>query len=170
MMTQTKKVLILLNLVLDIMGRDHNLRDLYSINMDGRDVFTFTITKVPKTIKEFLSETQQNIDDFDCLAFHQANKFIQQQLTKKLKVSADKMPLCLDRYGNTSAPAIPLLLSDLYGRDEIRGKKNILMCGFGVGLSWGVMSTHIDTCDIYPIIETDNYFAEGVIHSPEDMI
>ena len=148
---------------------DGSTRTLYNTNMNGTDVFSFTVTKVPKTIKEFFKETNQNVEEFDCLAFHQANQFIHQQLVKKLKVDIDKMPLCLDRYGNTSAPAIPLLLSDVYGTDTESKELNVLMCGFGVGLSWGVMSAKINTDDILPVIETDDYFAEGVIHSPEDM-
>lgn len=148
---------------------DGSTRTLYNTNMNGTDVFSFTVTKVPKTIKEFLKETEQDVDQFDCLAFHQANQFIHQQLAKKLKADINKMPLCLDRYGNTSASAIPLLLSDVYGEDTESKELNILMCGFGVGLSWGVMSAKVNTTDILPVIETDDYFAEGVIHSPEDM-
>lgn len=148
---------------------DGSTRTLYNTNMNGTDVFSFTITKVPKTIKEFLTKTNQKVDEFDCLAFHQANRFIHQQLAKKLKANIAKMPLCLDRYGNTSAPAIPLLLSDVYGNDNTETNLNMLMCGFGVGLSWGVMSAVVNTKDILPVIETDVYFAEGIIHSPEDM-
>ena len=148
---------------------DGSTRTLYNTNMNGTDVFSFTVTKVPKTIKEFLKETEQDVEQFDCLAFHQANQFIHQQLAKKLKADINKMPLCLDRYGNTSAPAIPLLLSDVYGADIENKELNVLMCGFGVGLSWGVMSAKINTADILPVIETDDYFVEGVIHSPEDM-
>ena len=148
---------------------DGSTKTLYNTNMNGTNVFSFTITKVPRTIKEFLDETEQNINEFDCLAFHQANKFIHQQLAKKLKADIQKMPLCLDRYGNTSAPAIPILLSDVYGTDNTNKDLNILMAGFGVGLSWGVMSAHINTADILPVIETDDYFEEGIIHSPRDM-
>lgn len=148
---------------------DGSTRTLYNTIMNGTDVFSFTVTKVPKTIKDFLKETEQDVESFDCLAFHQANQFIQQQLAKKLKADINKMPHCLDRYGNTSAPSIPLLLSDVYGKNNEEKEINVLMCGFGVGLSWGVMSAHINTADIFPIIETDEYFAEGVIHSPEDM-
>ena len=148
---------------------DGSKRTLYNTNMNGTDVFSFTMTKVPRTIKEFLQETNQAIESFDCLAFHQANKLIAQQLAKKLKTDVSKMPLCLDRYGNTSAPAIPLVLSDTYGSDQNNRELNVLMCGFGVGLSWGVMSAKINTNDIYPVIETDEIFTEGIIHSPEDM-
>lgn len=148
---------------------DGSFRTLYNVNMNGTDVFSFTVTKVPKTIKAFLAKTNQTVTDFDCLAFHQANRFIHQQLAKKLKADMSKMPLNLDRYGNTSAPAIPLLLSDVYGNDVCEKEINVLMCGFGVGLSWGVMSAKINTTDIMPVLETDDYYAEGIIHSPEDL-
>lgn len=148
---------------------DGSIRTLYNTNMNGTDVFSFTITKVPKTIKEFLNKTKQEVSSFDCIAFHQANRFIHQQLAKKLKADILKMPLCLDRFGNTSAPAIPILLSDAYGNNTSNKELNVLMCGFGVGLSWGVMSAKINTSVILPILETDDYFAEGIIHSPEDM-
>jgi 3-oxoacyl-[acyl-carrier-protein] synthase-3 len=42
------------------------------------------------------------------------------------------------------------------------------MCGFGVGLSWGVCSANINVDDIYPIVETDEIFEEGIINSPAD--
>ena len=44
----------------------------------------------------------------------------------------------------------------------------MLLSGFGVGLSWGVMGTTISCADIYPIFETEEYFMEGIINSPEE--
>ena len=147
---------------------DGNVRSLYNTNMQGEDVFTFTISDVPRTIKEFLTKTQTTVDDYDCLAFHQANQFIQKQLVKKLKANSSKMPLCLDRYGNPSAPAIPMVICDTYGEKNEDKELNFLMCGFGVGLSWGVCSAKINVNDILPIISTDEVFEEGIINSPED--
>ena len=152
----------------DFVWPDGNVRSLYNTIMQGEDVFSFTITAVPRTIKEFLSMTDMTVDAYDCLAFHQANQFISQMLCKKLKVSPEKMPLCLDRYGNPSAPAIPLVMCDHYGDINVDKELKILMCGFGVGLSWGVCSATINAKDIYPIIETDEIFEEGIINSPEE--
>lgn len=148
--------------------KDGNIRSLYNTNMQGDDVFGFTISQVPRTIKEFLTKTETDVNEFDCLAFHQANKYISQTLCKKLKCSEDKMPLCLDRFGNTSAPAIPLVLSDTFGDVNEDKDLKVLACGFGVGLSWGVCSMTININDIYPIIETDEIFEEGIINSPDD--
>lgn len=69
------------------------------------------------------------------------------------------MPISMDRYGNTSVTSIPLTLCDAYGEKD--GIINTLMCGFGIGLSWGAASAKIDTAHIYPIIETDDYYTEG---------
>lgn len=153
----------------DFVWPDGNIRSLYNTTMQGEDVFAFTISAVPRTVKEFLSETSTTVDDYDCLAFHQANKFITQMLCKKLKVNSEKMPICLDRYGNPSAPAIPMVICDKYGNDKEAKTLNFLMCGFGVGLSWGVCSAKINTMDILPIIETDDIFEEGIINCPEDL-
>ena len=77
----------------------------------------------------------------------------------------EKMPLSLDRYGNTSAPAIPLTLCDAYGEAE-SGRISTLMCGFGVGLSWGVASARLDARDILPVEVTGEWFREGLINEP----
>lgn len=153
----------------DMTWPDGNVRTLYNTTMQGEDVFAFTISAVPKTIKEFLKLTDTSINDYGCLAFHQANQFIQKMLCKKLKADPSKMPLCLDRFGNPSAPAIPLVMCDVFGKSEESEDIRFLMCGFGVGLSWGVCSASINTADILPIIETDEVFEEGIINSPEDL-
>ncbi|MBR1427483.1 MAG: ketoacyl-ACP synthase III [Prevotella sp.] len=149
---------------------DCNVRTLYNTVMQGENVFSFTISDVPRTVKQFLAETETTIDDYDCLAFHQANQFIQKMLVKKLKTSPEKMPLCLDRYGNPSAPAIPMVMCDQYGKDKTERDLRFLMCGFGVGLSWGVCSAVVNTRDILPITETDEVFEEGIINDPKDLM
>lgn len=154
----------------DFVWPDGNTRSLYNTIMQGEDVFAFTISAVPKTVKEFLSETGTIIEDYDCLAFHQANKFINQMLCKKLKADPAKMPICLDRYGNPSSPAIPMVICDKYGNSNEDRELNFLMCGFGVGLSWGVCAARINIKDILPIIETDCIFEEGIINGPNDFL
>jgi 3-oxoacyl-[acyl-carrier-protein] synthase-3 len=58
-------------------------------------------------------------------------------IRKKLQIPEAKHPYSLKEFGNTSCASIPLTIVTEY-RDEIeRGKKRLLLCGFGVGLSWG---------------------------------
>lgn len=154
----------------DILFDDGNTRTLYNTIMQGENVFSFSITDVPRTIKEFLAHTQTSVEDYDCFALHQANKFILQTIAKKFKIEDSKLPVSLDRYGNTSAAAIPLLLCDAYGNDDVDKEILTLMCGFGVGLSWGVCSAKINTKDIFSIIESDEVFEEGIINSEADFL
>ena len=153
----------------DFLFNDGNIRTLYNTIMQGDDVFAFTISSVARTIKDFLEKTQTKVDDYGCLAFHQANRFIHKVLSKKLKADLEKMPICLDRYGNPSAPSIPLVICDRYGDNNSNEEIKFLMCGFGVGLSWGICSAEINTKDIYPIIESDEIFEEGIINTPDDL-
>lgn len=144
---------------------DGNVRNLYNTYMNGTDVFSFTISEVPAAIRDFMARTGVGIDGYDCFAFHQANQYISKQLAKKFKIPMEKMPLCLDRYGNTSAPAVTMALCDRYG--DVQGERvKTMFCCFGVGLSWGVASAVVDADDILPIIETDDIFEEGIINGP----
>ena len=149
----------------EMLWPDGNVRSLYHTYMNGTDVFSFTISDVPTAIREFLEKTGTSVDEYDCFAFHQANQFILKQLCKRAKIPAEKMPLCLDRYGNTSAPATALALCDAYGTVS-GGKVRTMFCCFGIGLSWGVARAVIDADCIYPVLETDEIFEEGIINEP----
>lgn len=149
----------------DFQWSDGNIRSLYNTYMNGTDVFSFTISNVPKAIEDFWELSDTQVDDYDCFAFHQANQYIHKQLSKKLKIPFEKMPLCIERYGNTSAPAATLALCDTFGK-KTEGAIRTMFCCFGVGLSWGVASAEINISDIYPVIETDEVFYEGIINEP----
>lgn len=140
-------------------------RSLYDIHMDGTSVFSFSITDVPKALNDYMDYTDTSTADYDIFVFHQANEFIIKQITRKLRVNKKAVPVSLDRYGNTGGVSIPVTLCDVYGNEE-SGVKKILMCGFGIGLSWGVTSMSIDVSKIYQIEETSDYYADGRI-TPE---
>jgi len=135
-------------------------RSLYDIFMDGTSVFSFTITDVPQALTDYLEYTQTTPDDYDVCVLHQANQFMLKQIARKLKLPKDKVPISLDRYGNTGGISIPLTLCDAYG-DKSGEKIKALMCGFGIGLSWGVTNAEIDVDKVFPVIETADFFAEG---------
>lgn len=152
-----------------MMWKDGNRRTLYNTNMNGTDVFSFTISDVPRTIKDFFEKTGTSVEDYDCFAMHQANKYIHKQFAKKLKIPMEKMPISLDHFGNTSAAAVPLTLCDVYGKNREQQKINTLMCCFGIGFSWGVADAEIDIAGIYEVLETDEIFEEGIINCPADL-
>lgn len=141
---------------------DGNERSNYDLFMNGTDVFNFTISEVPKLINEFMLETQTTPASYDCFPMHQANVFILKQVAKRCKIPMDKLPISMDRYGNTSVASIPITLADTYGTEHGKIIKT-LMCGFGVGLSWGAVSAEINTDVILPIVESDDFYTEGAM-------
>ncbi len=101
--------------------------------MNGPKIFEFAIKEVPKQFGEILEENNIKIDDIDYFIFHQANKFILETLQKKLKIPSRKMLYSIEKFGNTNSASIPVTISS----NKINfNKKTILMCGFGIGLSW----------------------------------
>ena len=135
-------------------------RSLYDIFMDGTSVFSFSITDVPQALKDYLEMTGTAPMDYETFVFHQANEFIIKQLIRKMKLPKENVPISLDRFGNTGGISIPLTLCDAFGSVNA-GKKHVLMCGFGIGLSWGVANAVIDTETVFPIIETEDYYTDG---------
>lgn len=129
--------------------------------MDGDDVFLFAITKVPKLFKEFFSTFGTSVDDYDYVMLHQANLMIINQIAKKLKVPAEKVPVSLTEYGNTDGASVPVGIVDLCEKLHEPKKLNLITSGFGIGLSWGVVSFEMDTADVLPMIFTEDYFREG---------
>lgn len=147
---------------IEVITKDNNIRSNYDLWMDGMAVFSFTTSDVPRTIREFLQQSKTIIKDYDLCVFHQANRFIIKQLSKKLKIDEEKLPISLDRYGNTSGVSIPLTLCDYFGNKN--GIVNrVLASGFGVGLSWGVASFSINSDVIFPVIETEEYYKDGIL-------
>ena len=135
--------------------------------MNGVEVFNFSITDVPNLINEFAEHNGKAASDYDYIILHQPNLYMIKQISKKINVSMDKVPISLYRYGNTSGASIPLTLVDRFGECEGEGEGegksgaiNTLMCGFGVGLMWGVMSAHINTENILPMINSDEYYED----------
>lgn len=147
---------------------DDNERSDFDLYMNGTDVFTFTITEVPRLLKDFMVHTKTSDLDYDCFPFHQANLFILKQLAKRAKLPIEKMPISIDRFGNTSVTSIPSTIADFYGdATEIKTNENekvkMLMCGFGVGLSWGAVSAEMERKHIDPIIYSDEFYKDGAV-------
>ena len=146
-----------------VMQADGNIRSDYDTTMNGMEVFNFAITDVPKLILEFMKEYGYKSEDFDYLLLHQANLFILKHVAKKVKFPMEKVPLSLDRYGNSSGTTIPVTICDAFAGKEPR-HIHALMSSFAVGLSWGVSTLDFDTADVLPIFHTDEYYKEAVFY------
>lgn len=151
------------------MCADGNERSLMNSFIQGASVFTFTIFDVPRLIKDFWTQSATTPGDYDCFAFHQANLYILKQIAKKTKIPFERMPITLDRYGNTSGASAILSLCDVYGDSNDSKVIKVMACGFGIGISLGATSFDINTDDILPIMEDDEIYTEGLITYPNQL-
>ncbi|MCM1568115.1 MAG: ketoacyl-ACP synthase III [Roseburia sp.] len=127
------------------------------VGMSGMDVFTFSITEVPKAIKNFISQYGIDLEQIDLFALHQANELIIKQIAKKCKFPMEKTPIVLREYGNSSSSSIPLVITTSleHNRDK---DTHILMSGFGIGLSWGVADMVLAPDAVIDIFATNHYY------------
>jgi len=152
----------------EMLCKDGNPRSLHNSFMEGTSVFTFTISDVPKAIKDYLKKTKTTVEDYDVFAFHQANGLILQKIAKKIGIPSEKFPITLNTFGNTSGASQILTLCHRYGAEQ-EGKIKALLVGFGVGISWGVTALELDVKDILPITEDDSIFEEGLFTSVDQL-
>ena len=101
--------------------------------MNGRAVFNFSATVVPKQITELLAASGIGADAVDLFLLHQGSRYIVDTLAKRLGLPAQKVPGNLAKQGNTVSSSIPLLFEGFLDNPAIN---RVLMSGFGVGLSW----------------------------------
>lgn len=107
--------------------------------MDGMNVFSFGITVPPKSIKKLCEYAQVDLQTVDKIVLHQANRFMIQQIAKKLKVETDKVPVSLRDFGNTTSASIPLTICSQCQKEYADSVMQTIACTFGTGLSWGTV-------------------------------
>ncbi|WP_425618381.1 beta-ketoacyl-ACP synthase III [Anatilimnocola sp. NA78] len=107
------------------------------MSMDGRAVFKWAVRTVADSCREVLGHAGLTTSDVTWLVLHQANKRILEAAASDLGMPLDRVIVNLDRYGNTSAGSIPLVLDELSQQGRLNRGDNVLMSGFGAGLAWG---------------------------------
>ena len=105
--------------------------------MNGSAVFQFTLDNVPKSVRDCLEKNKLDLEDIDYFILHQANKYMLGNLRRKLGVNEDKFHIDVEYIGNTVSSTIPIALSQSVKRGLIKKGDCVLLCGFGVGYSWG---------------------------------
>ena len=107
----------------------------HAIRVKGRDVYRFAVTTMARTVGEMLEG--HDADELGLLVPHQVNARIIDAAAEKLGISAEKIMVNIDRYGNTSAASVPIALSEAESQGRLEEGKLIVMCAFGAGLNWG---------------------------------
>lgn len=112
-----------------------NVKNGLNLSMDGQKVFDFTLREISPSIDSLLKHAGIEVDLIDFFLLHQSNEFIIKQIASKLKIPGDKILLNISKFGNTSGVSIPLLMAS--GKEKLKGAKNVVLSGYGVGLNWG---------------------------------
>jgi len=138
--------------LIEVIDANGDRRNRGQFRMDGMAVFNFGMSEEPRDIKNLLAEAGLELSQLDLLIYHQANKFMTDFFTKWLKFDKTKTPYSIKKFGNTSSASIPLtIVTEL--KNKYPDRKNVILSGFGAGLSWGSVLLDLTECKISELIE-----------------
>lgn len=105
--------------------------------MDGREIFKFAVGQIPVCINEAMDKAGLTKDNIDLFILHQANKRIISSIAKRMELSEDRFPTNVERVGNMSSAAIPVLLDECNRNGQLKKGMRLVLSGFGAGLTFG---------------------------------
>jgi 3-oxoacyl-[acyl-carrier-protein] synthase III len=111
--------------------------ELMWAQMDGRAVFKHAVEKMTLTLAALCWEEKISTDELDYVFFHQANMRINQAVQAQLGLPDDKVPYTIQKYGNTTAATLPVLLAEADRAGKLVPGKLIALVAFGSGFTWG---------------------------------
>ena len=116
--------------------------DMY---MNGGEIFNFTLKVVPNMFEELLEFSKISKEELDYFVLHQANRYILQNIAKKLELSEDRLPMdTMTIYGNQNSASVPGTINGFLSNEFSTKRLKVLFAGFGIGLSWGACIVDID--------------------------
>ena len=107
------------------------------IDMQGPDVFKFAVDIFIRQAHEVADAAEIAMDEIDLWVPHQANFRIIDAAARRIGLPLDKVAVNIDEYGNTSSASIPLALEEAVRKGRVKRGDNVLLAGFGSGLTWG---------------------------------
>ena len=107
------------------------------ISMDGLGLLGYFNNVVPESVLELLNRNHLTIPLVSAFVFHQASRLALEGIARSLKIPAEQMIIDMEETGNLVSSSIPVLLSRLLKKNTLIKGRPVVLCGFGVGLSWG---------------------------------
>lgn len=126
----------------------------FELQLDGPAVLSFSTQRVPPAVEKLLGYAGVEKEAVDYFVFHQANRMINETIRKKLGLPAEKVPSTLRDFGNTSGASLPVTMTARINKELEMGGKQVLLCGFGIGLSWGTCLVNIEGASFPGLIES----------------
>lgn len=125
-------------------------RNNFNLFLNGANIYSFSISKVPERINKFIEFSKINKNNFAYCFLHQANKLINNDLKKKIDLKKTLFPSSLEKFGNTSAATIPITMVHNFGGKVLNGLS--ILSGFGVGLSMSSSIYNFENCKISKLV------------------
>ncbi|MBM3999696.1 MAG: ketoacyl-ACP synthase III [Planctomycetes bacterium] len=113
------------------------IRTQDNLFMDGQAVFSFALGRVPELVEATLSRARLSIDQIDWFVYHQANRFMLENLAVCSRIPLEKVVYHLKDVGNTVSSSIPLAMRAYADQGRLTPGQRLMLIGFGVGYSWG---------------------------------
>lgn len=133
------------------------------VSMNGPNIFNFTLKRVPTLIEDAMSGSGLSKEQIDYFIFHQSNQFIMRHLAKKTGLPEEKIPLVISEFGSAGGPSVPLTITQ-GGLSRPKDRPlQLLLLGYGVGLSWGSALVHLGSEAVL-----DHVILDGPDHQPRE--
>ena len=99
-------------------------------------VLSFFNMQIPKVVSEVLHKNSLTLENIDGFVFHQASAAALDSIQRAIGISDDRMIRAFDGVGNLVSASIPAALDTSMRNGSLKRGDLVLLCGFGVGLSW----------------------------------
>jgi 3-oxoacyl-[acyl-carrier-protein] synthase-3 len=113
--------------------------NLHKIQMNGREVFRFATRVMASATREATEKAGLTLDEIDLVVPHQANRRIIEAAARGIRFPMDQIVMNIANYGNTSTASIPIAIYEALEQDRINPGDNLVLVGFGAGLTWGAL-------------------------------
>ena len=114
-------------------------RNLHKIQMNGREVFRFATRVMASATREAVDKAGLRLEDINLIIPHQANSRIIEAAARGIRIPMSQIVMNIERYGNTSTASIPIAICEALEDDRIKPGDNLVLVGFGGGLTWGAL-------------------------------
>jgi len=112
---------------------------LHYLKMEGNEVFKVAVHRMVESSMKSIEKAGLKPEDIDLVIPHQANLRIINAITKRLKISSDKVYVNLDKTGNTSAASIAIAMAEAVEKGVIKDNSVVNIVAFGGGFTWAGM-------------------------------
>lgn len=133
------------------LDEEGNSKTLEQLHMDGLSVFSYSVRAMTKDVKSLFDFSKLGISDIDTFVLHQANKFLNDKITKKLSIPEEKEINSIRFFGNTSSASIPLTMA--YNHDKPFHNDKLLFTAIGASFTWASAIIKLEDLKNYGVFE-----------------